>query len=391
MGDKKRTINDEKLSCFQKEDLKLFHTGKMSHVFPKSRNISHVEKIPHIIIRLFAKDENGRFLVQKRSELKKVHTGRWTDSASGHVIYQPNFSYETIEDTVHKELKEEMGCNLLACRFYEFFLDEIGENEYELNYIFLGIVDTTLTLDNEEVDKESGFLAAAELEKRLSKEKINGHKAWVGVSKKYWQLILEKEMEYLFDQMTSQIKNGYDPSDPPKQPKGTGLIIGRFQPVHKGHVKLIEESLKFVKKLKIGVGSSQFSDVPENPFSFDERELMLNLSLSNTDLHPDDYEIIPIPDEFNLEKWLDNVLKIAADFDVVITNNLWIGRLFQLRGKQMLYGLKFNFEEYNGSYIRNMIYGKEPDWIGLVPKSVFKLIGQHATLKRLKKIGRKRV
>ena len=384
------SASDENLCCFNKDDVKLFNTGKMSHVFPKPRNAAHEEKIPHIIIRLFAMNKGGEYLVQKRSKNRRAHKGRWTDTASGHVIYEDGFCYETIEKTVSKELKEEMGGRLIACRFYEFFLDEIGEDEYELNYIFLGIVNDGIKLGLDEVDEKSDFYSAEKLSKLLEENRIDGKKAWVGISRDYWKKILDGDMDYLFEQMKSEMDGCYDAENPPDEPSGTGLLVGRFQPVHKGHVKLIEESLQYVHHLKIGIGSAQFSDAPENPFSYDERQLMLDLSLANLDIHPKQYSLYPIPDQFDLERWLDKVFEVVGDFDVVITNNLWIGRLFQLRGKHMLFGLKYNFDEYNGTVIRDMIYGSEPDWIGLVPKSVFNLIGQHATQRRLKKVGRKR-
>ena len=35
-----------------------------------------------------------------------------------------------------------------------------------------------------------------------------------------------------------------------------GLLIGRMQPVHKGHISVINETLKEVDELIIGIGSA---------------------------------------------------------------------------------------------------------------------------------------
>jgi len=46
----------------------------------------------------------------------------------------------------------------------------------------------------------------------------------------------------------------------------TGLIIGRFQPFHKGHLHAIEHALKEVDELIIAVGSSQYVNTEDNPW-----------------------------------------------------------------------------------------------------------------------------
>ncbi|MFB0514560.1 MAG: adenylyltransferase/cytidyltransferase family protein, partial [Candidatus Bathyarchaeia archaeon] len=37
-----------------------------------------------------------------------------------------------------------------------------------------------------------------------------------------------------------------------------GLFVGRFQPIHKGHVKAISDILKQVDELVIVIGSAQY-------------------------------------------------------------------------------------------------------------------------------------
>ncbi|RMF91195.1 MAG: nicotinamide-nucleotide adenylyltransferase, partial [Methanobacteriota archaeon] len=57
------------------------------------------------------------------------------------------------------------------------------------------------------------------------------------------------------------------------------LFIGRFQPLHKGHMMIIKRILEETDALSIVIGSSQHAGTPENPFSADEREEMLRRAL----------------------------------------------------------------------------------------------------------------
>ena len=72
------------------------------------------------------------------------------------------------------------------------------------------------------------------------------------------------------------------------------LLVGRFQPFHLGHLRLIQtlEKRENLGKLIIGIGSAQFKNTPENPFSFDERKEMITKSL-NISIN---YKIVKIPE-----------------------------------------------------------------------------------------------
>ncbi|MHC4177717.1 MAG: bifunctional nicotinamide-nucleotide adenylyltransferase/Nudix hydroxylase [Planctomycetota bacterium] len=53
------------------------------------------------------------------------------------------------------------------------------------------------------------------------------------------------------------------------------VIIGRFQPLHNSHVKLIEHALEIADKVLLLVGSSYAARTSKNPFSFEERKRMI--------------------------------------------------------------------------------------------------------------------
>ena len=55
----------------------------------------------------------------------------------------------------------------------------------------------------------------------------------------------------------------------------TGVLIGRFQPVHQGHLFVIEQALKHCDQLVIMLGSSYRANTIKNPFNTPERIALL--------------------------------------------------------------------------------------------------------------------
>ena len=54
-----------------------------------------------------------------------------------------------------------------------------------------------------------------------------------------------------------------------------GLLIGRFQPFHLGHLDAVLFALSRVENLWIGIGSSNKRNEKKNPFTADERIEMI--------------------------------------------------------------------------------------------------------------------
>jgi nicotinamide-nucleotide adenylyltransferase len=162
------------------------------------------------------------------------------------------------------------------------------------------------------------------------------------------------------------------------------LFIGRFQPLHKGHLKIIEDASKKFQEVKIGIGSSQYSNSSDNPFSSDERKLMIEKSLEKIGVK--NYKIFLIPDIHNPPKWVDHVVSIVTDFDIVISNNSFTGELFEEKGFKVKITPLYNKKNYSGKVIRKRIINKE-SWKNLVPEEVFNIIINLNGEKRIKRIS----
>ena len=161
------------------------------------------------------------------------------------------------------------------------------------------------------------------------------------------------------------------------------LFIGRFQPFHKGHLKIIVNASTKYEEVIIGIGSSQYGNKSDNPFTATERKNMIRSSLKKIDVK--NFKIILIPDIHNPPKWVDHVLSIIHDFDIVISNNSFTKQLFVDKGFKVKQTPLYNKDKYSGKVIRKKIIDGE-SWKNLVPQDVYDIIVKIDGEKRLKKI-----
>ena len=96
----------------------------------------------------------------------------------------------------------------------------------------------------------------------------------------------------------------------------TGLYIGRFQPFHLGHLSAIQQALNKVDELIIGIGSAQYHHTPENPFTVEERQKMIEINLKEAGIW-EKCRIYHIPDIHNDQKWVEHVQNIIPSFESV--------------------------------------------------------------------------
>ena len=85
-----------------------------------------------------------------------------------------------------------------------------------------------------------------------------------------------------------------------------GLLIGRFQPFHLGHLEALQFALSKVDKLWLGLGSSNKPIEQNNPFSAEERKKMILSSID--DSMKNKITIYFIPDVDNHENGLKKLI-----------------------------------------------------------------------------------
>ena len=107
-----------------------------------------------------------------------------------------------------------------------------------------------------------------------------------------------------------------------------GILIGRMQPVHNGHIQVIESILDEVDEIIIGIGSAQLSHSLKDPFTAGERVVMMNQALADIGVDSSRYYIIPMQDiNFNA-LWVSHVKMLTPPFSVVYSGNPLVKQLF---------------------------------------------------------------
>jgi nicotinamide-nucleotide adenylyltransferase len=163
---------------------------------------------------------------------------------------------------------------------------------------------------------------------------------------------------------------------------GVALFVGRFQPFHNGHLKAIREILKREDSLIVVVGSAQEANTRKNPFSVEERKVMVMRALEEAGL--EHVRVISVPDYYDDAKWAEAVRKRCA-FDVAYANNSWTERCFRKAGIEVRVHVLHDREDLAGARIRDLIvHGRE--WKHLVPPSVAAFIENHYGLQRIRKL-----
>ena len=163
-----------------------------------------------------------------------------------------------------------------------------------------------------------------------------------------------------------------------------GLFLGRFQPFHNGHLKVIREISAEVDKLVIAIGSAQESHTLDDPFTAGERHLMLSETLDEIGIQ--NYFLIPIVDINRYSVWVAHVRSLVPPFDVIYTNNELTSRLFRESGFEVKATKLYDRHKYSGKTVRDLMISGG-DWRSLVPKGTERVIDMLDGAKRLQDLA----
>lgn len=83
------------------------------------------------------------------------------------------------------------------------------------------------------------------------------------------------------------------------------IYIGRFEPVHNGHMALVQRALASAHQVIVVIGSAWQARSPKNPFTWQEREAMLHAALPEADRRR--VQVIAVRDYYNEAVWVQAV------------------------------------------------------------------------------------
>lgn len=130
------------------------------------------------------------------------------------------------------------------------------------------------------------------------------------------------------------------------------LFIGRFQPLHAGHMSQILIASHIAKKVIIGIGSANMKNTDDNPLSAQTRELLIQRALAPYPHLRTTISIIHINDFIGDDnQWLEETKVKAGKIDVVVGNNSWVNGLLRTIGVPSI-EIEFERTLYEGRKIR---------------------------------------
>jgi nicotinamide-nucleotide adenylyltransferase len=162
-----------------------------------------------------------------------------------------------------------------------------------------------------------------------------------------------------------------------------GILIGRFQPFHEGHMRVIEDIVDEVDELVIGIGSADASHEPRNPFTAGERIMMIHNTLQS--LETTTY-VVPLDDMDRNSVWVSHVESMSPWFDVAYSNNPLVIRLFREAGVEVRQTEMFDRENLKGSEIRGLM-GRNDDWEQFVSDAVVEVVEEVDGIERIQAVS----
>lgn len=152
-----------------------------------------------------------------------------------------------------------------------------------------------------------------------------------------------------------------------------GLIVMRGQPLHYGHIRVIDEALKLCDMVIIILGSTQEHGTSRNPFTYGERKKMIKTYYMST-ANWKKINIIGLEDIFSLQ-WPNYVLdSIKKEMPNVNITDIFGGSEYDCAWfkdfdfeKHVLNRSDTEYPFVSASMIRDMLMYKDKRWMQYVP------------------------
>ena len=152
-----------------------------------------------------------------------------------------------------------------------------------------------------------------------------------------------------------------------------GLLVGRFQPFHGGHLAIVRElrAQRPTEELILGVGSAQAAFTWHDPFTSGERLEMIGAALAEAGIAGT--VAIPVPDIDRHALWVRYLEGLLPRFERVYTNNPLTRLLFEQAGYRVESPTLVERARFEGERIREEL-AADGNWRSSVPPAVAALL-----------------
>ena len=190
------------------------------------------------------------------------------------------------------------------------------------------------------------------------------------------------------------------PEPPAEPPAAAVVILGRFQPFHRGHAALVTAAIAHARSihmtLRVAIGSANQPESLDNPWTSAERTVMVKSWLA--DEHPlVDSEVVAIPDINDPPNWVAHAEQYHGEKGVLFTSDGPTADLYRTAGWEVVVSPLEERKTWVGWRIRStlkMLSTVDEREAALsvmaetIPDSVANLLWENGWLTRLAFLGR---
>lgn len=160
------------------------------------------------------------------------------------------------------------------------------------------------------------------------------------------------------------------------------VVIGRFQPFHKGHEHLLDYTLDTYDNVSIGIGIPDEEGTFDDPLTYGEREQVVEACYPDVD-------VFRVEDQGDDAAWIEEIERKVPDGVEAVTGNDRVARCFTQEG----YGVDHLDEDgmldrdtYRGTRIRERIV-EGAAWRHLVPDDAEDILEELGFAERVRETG----
>jgi nicotinamide-nucleotide adenylyltransferase len=171
------------------------------------------------------------------------------------------------------------------------------------------------------------------------------------------------------------------------------VVHGRYQPPHNGHLRYMLMAFEKAEHILIGVCTPEICSDEEaertgypcsphlNPFSYEDRKAMISLALTEQNILPSRYTIIPFPSDY---KNIETLIPHNAVFFMSVTSEHDSKKIEHLKQKgfvvETIFSQPNETPREHGEQVRDSVRAGTADWQDIVPEAVQQYIRKNNLL-----------